>query len=944
MNKSLALAFSIIAIIFIGSFVLPSYVKADQISESLYFMPRTSLGGEVYGNDEVGHNELVCNRHGQTDTKTCYQYFSMGDQFFHQLYNAQLHLEGHGHQDGSAQISIDICFRNYFGATGFCQSFVNLDPGDWGALSNIHVHGGDNLPRDGTFTIGGDYNGTWTRFDIRTFVRDSEAYITGTLTSRRVSINTVGVSDSNPSVNQNFDVNWNVEDKAATDIEMQHSSNIDCDFDSPTESFNDPASVGSNTCRGVTGGSAWFKLLAWGAKGVEGYGSVEQLYEFEIGGPPGPFNLSATNCYGDGNFDLSWSASENAVDYDIYARAWSNGSWGYRATTNQRNYTIQEAIGTDWYFKVIAKNSSGTTESNVSGGTNCPTPQKTLTVTKDGTGTGTVTSSPAGINCGVTCQANYTQGTQVTLTATPDAGSIFAGWSGGGCSGSGTCVLTLNDNTTVTATFNLDSCARNAQFVSQTINGVAYNSGGSINLSPGTSYPVVITMRNVCDDTWTTAASYKLGSQNPADNTNWGLARDTMDQGSVAKNANATFTFNMTTPGAGVWNFQWRMVQDGVAWFGDSTPNISINVTTCSYSISPTSQSFGSSGGSGSIAVTAAAGCAWTASEALTWVTINTGTSGTGSGTVTYTVSANSGVARSGTMTVAGQTFSITQGAFTAGSITYTITYTPKTLNTPFNATINNSVCQQLTVNWSYTSNGTEDGFTVYRSLDNSSWVAASGLLGTAVRSFTQATPPLATGTRYYYMVRAHRAGGVLPAESANSNSVDAINQPCLGILSGSKYILRVNGVNYTTSTQIKNLDTITYGITISNAGPASVTINFICENPSSNLSNMTALAVSGTGSSSGGITQSDATCVGLGNSGKRLNVSGTQAVGSNWVISFDTTFTTTAPTDPQEAVENRATIYYTDGSGQHPLTVVAPTLLVNTSKAQVPTFREVAP
>src|SRR5207244_10398538 len=59
------------------------------------------------------------------------------------------------------------------------------------------------------------------------------------------------------------------------------------------------------------------------------------------------------------------------------------------------------------------------------------TPQTfTLTVSKAGTGAGTVTSSPAGITCGATCAASFTSGTAVTLTAAPAAGSTFTGWSG----------------------------------------------------------------------------------------------------------------------------------------------------------------------------------------------------------------------------------------------------------------------------------------------------------------------------------------------------------------------------------------------------------------------------------------------------------------------------------------------------------------------------------
>jgi hypothetical protein len=81
-----------------------------------------------------------------------------------------------------------------------------------------------------------------------------------------------------------------------------------------------------------------------------------------------------------------------------------------------------------------------------------PTSTPVLTLTKSGTGTGTITSSPSGINCGGTCSASYDSGTMITLTATPDAGSSFTGWSAP-CSGTGTCTVTLNTSTQVTATF-----------------------------------------------------------------------------------------------------------------------------------------------------------------------------------------------------------------------------------------------------------------------------------------------------------------------------------------------------------------------------------------------------------------------------------------------------------------------------------------------------------
>jgi hypothetical protein len=75
-----------------------------------------------------------------------------------------------------------------------------------------------------------------------------------------------------------------------------------------------------------------------------------------------------------------------------------------------------------------------------------------LTVTKAGNGTGTVTSNPPGIICGADCGEPFPLGTQITLTAAPDPGSVFVGW-GGACSGNGACQVTMEGDKGVTATF-----------------------------------------------------------------------------------------------------------------------------------------------------------------------------------------------------------------------------------------------------------------------------------------------------------------------------------------------------------------------------------------------------------------------------------------------------------------------------------------------------------
>lgn len=81
---------------------------------------------------------------------------------------------------------------------------------------------------------------------------------------------------------------------------------------------------------------------------------------------------------------------------------------------------------------------------------------KVLTVDKTGSGIGGVTSTTGDIDCGADCTETYSHGTVVTLTASASTGSVFRGWSGGGCSGTDPeCIVTMIGNTTVTAAFSL---------------------------------------------------------------------------------------------------------------------------------------------------------------------------------------------------------------------------------------------------------------------------------------------------------------------------------------------------------------------------------------------------------------------------------------------------------------------------------------------------------
>jgi hypothetical protein len=106
-------------------------------------------------------------------------------------------------------------------------------------------------------------------------------------------------------------------------------------------------------------------------------------------------------------------------------------------------------------------------------------PPQQLTVSEEGTGAGEVTSNPVGISCPGTCVASFTYQSQVTLTATPESGGTFIEWEGGGCSGTGTCVVTMSSEESVVAIFAPPFLGQEALTLSIAGSGV-----GTVSISP----------------------------------------------------------------------------------------------------------------------------------------------------------------------------------------------------------------------------------------------------------------------------------------------------------------------------------------------------------------------------------------------------------------------------------------------------------------------------
>ena len=111
------------------------------------------------------------------------------------------------------------------------------------------------------------------------------------------------------------------------------------------------------------------------------------------------------------------------------------------------------------------------------------------------------------------------------------------------------------------------SLPRSSTFVSQSIPS---------DLEVGQTYPVSVTLLNSGDNIWRASESYQLGSQSPENNFIWGMNRVSLPQ-DVAPGEQVTFNFTITAPSnSGQYDFQWKMIQDGVEWFGEATPNVPI--------------------------------------------------------------------------------------------------------------------------------------------------------------------------------------------------------------------------------------------------------------------------------------------------------------------------------------------------------------------------------
>jgi len=192
-----------------------------------------------------------------------------------------------------------------------------------------------------------------------------------------------------------------------------------------------------------------------------------ETYDFgtiDAGTTSSPVTFTLTN---DGNraltFDTTSLSGTNSNEFSVQA----NTCIGYLSTNH--SCTIEVVFSPVTYgtktATLIINSAINPLEISLSG---IATELFELTVNKAGTGSGTITSTPAGIDCGADCTESILNDTVITLTAVPDTDSQFIGWSGGGCT-TGDCVITMTADTTVTATFDINP----ADFTATPLNGAA---------------------------------------------------------------------------------------------------------------------------------------------------------------------------------------------------------------------------------------------------------------------------------------------------------------------------------------------------------------------------------------------------------------------------------------------------------------------------------------
>jgi C1A family cysteine protease len=176
-------------------------------------------------------------------------------------------------------------------------------------------------------------------------------------------------------------------------------------------------------------------------------------------GPAAPGNLTATTV-SSSQVNLQWA--DNSTDEEGFEIERCTGSgcsnFALLTTVGANTASLSNTgltANTTYRYRVRAYNAEGDSVYSNTAAATTPVIQRTLTVGKSGTGSGTVAAT--GISCGTDCSETYTDGTSVTIIATANTGSVFTSWTGCDSVNGSTCSVTITANRSITAVFTLEN-------------------------------------------------------------------------------------------------------------------------------------------------------------------------------------------------------------------------------------------------------------------------------------------------------------------------------------------------------------------------------------------------------------------------------------------------------------------------------------------------------
>ena len=412
----------------------------------------------------------------------------------------------------------------------------------------------------------------------------------------------------------------------------------------------------------------------------------------------------------------------------------------------------------------------------------------TFTVNQAGA-TCSPTISPTSVNAvaaGTSGSVAVTAAVGCSWTATSNATwiTIAPGASGMG-NGSVAYSVAANPNSTtrtgtVTVAGNTFTVTQAGATCAPTISPTSLNAAAA-----GTSGSVVVTAAAGCSWTATSNATWITIAPGASGMGNGSVAY------SVAANPNST-------------------TRTGTVTVAGNTFTVTQAGTSCAPTISPTSANVVAAGGTGSVPVTAATGCTWTATSNAPWITVTAGATGSGSGSVSYSVAANTGTAsRTGTVTIAGATFTITQAGTSCAP-----TISPTSANVvAAGATGSVAVAASTGCSWTATS--------------NDPWITiTAGATGSGAGSVSYSVPANPNGTARTGTVSV--AGNTFTINQAAATCAPTISPTSANVVAaggtGSVPVTAATGCTWTATSNAPWI-TVTAGATGSGAGSVAYSV-----------------------------------------------------------------------------------------------------------------------